>query len=104
MRLKYSQIRLYRQRNYGKQAMKPIRLSEHVKEQLIFRGAAEEEIFEAIRSSQWQPAELGRLECRKDFAFENIWNKKYYKIKQVKPVFVEKEKEIVVVTVYTYFF
>ena len=84
--------------------MKPVRLSGHAKEQLVFRGTTEEEITETIRSSQWQPAELGRLECRKDFAFENIWNKKYYKIKQVKPVFVEEEKEIVVVTVYTYFF
>lgn len=84
--------------------MKPIRLSGHAKEQLVFRGTTEEEITETIRSSQWQPAELGRLECRKDFAFENIWNKKYYKIKQVRPVFVEEEKEIVVVTVYTYFF
>jgi hypothetical protein len=41
---------------------------------------------------------------RKDFIFENEWNKKYYKIKQVRPIFVEEETEIVVVTIYTYFF
>lgn len=84
--------------------MKPIRLSEHAKEQFIFRGTTEEEIFEAIKTSQWQPAELGRLECRKDFTFENEWNKRYYKIKQVRAIFIEEDKEIVVVTVYTYFF
>ncbi len=84
--------------------MKPIRLSGHAREQLIFRGATEEEVIETIRTSSWQPAELGRLECRKDFTFENEWNKKYYKIKQVRPIFVEEDEEIVVVTVYTYFF
>jgi len=52
--------------------MKLIRLSGHAKEQLFFRGTAEEEVVEAIKTSQWQPAELGRLECRKDFTFENI--------------------------------
>ena len=56
-----------------------------------------------IRTASWQQAESGRLECKKDFPFENEWNKKYYKIKQVRPIFVEEETEIVVVTVYTYF-
>ena len=84
--------------------MKPIRLSGHAKEQLVFRGTTEEEVIEAIKTSPWQPAELGRLECKKDFPFENEWNKKYYKIKQVRPIFIEEEKEIVIITVYTYFF
>lgn len=83
---------------------KPIRLSGHAKEQLAFRGTNEEEIIETIRTSQWQPAELGRLECTKDFSFENEWNKRYHKTKQVRPIFVDESKEIVVVTVYTYFF
>lgn len=84
--------------------MKRIRLSGHAKEQLYFRGTTEEEITETIRTTPWQSAELGRLECRKDFIFENEWNKKYYKIKQVRPIFAEEEMEIVVITVYTYFF
>ena len=84
--------------------MKPIRLSGHAKEQLFFRGTTEDEVIEAIRTSTWQPAELERLECRKDFVFENEWNKKYYKTKQVRPIFVEEDNEIVVITVYSYFF
>jgi hypothetical protein len=84
--------------------MKPIRLSGHAKEQLVYRGVTEEEVVETISSSTWQPAELGRWECRKDFSYEKEWNKKYYKTKQVKPIFVEEEKEIVVITVYSYFF
>lgn len=65
--------------------MKPIRLSNHAKEQIARRGVTEEEIIETIKTSLWQYAEVGRLECRRDFAFENEWNKKHYKIKQVRP-------------------
>ncbi|MGE5894095.1 MAG: hypothetical protein ACM34I_08585 [bacterium] len=83
--------------------MKPIRLSGHAREQLFFRGTTEEEITETIRTSSWLPAELGRLECTRSFVFENLWNKKYYRSKQVRPIFVEEDSEIVVVTVYTYF-
>ena len=84
--------------------MKSIRLSGHAKEQIFFRGTTEEEVIETIQTSEWQPAELGRLKCKKDFLFENEWNKRYYKVKQVRPIFAEEEAEIVVVTVYTYYF
>jgi hypothetical protein len=84
--------------------MKPIRLSLHAREQIFFRGTTEEEVIETIRTCQWQPAELGRLECKKDFPYEKEWNKMYYNTRQVRPIFVEEEKEIVVITVYTYFF
>jgi hypothetical protein len=84
--------------------MKPIRLSLHAEEQLVFRGTTEAEIIEAIETSSWELAELGRLESRKDFIYENEWHKKYYRVKQVRPIFVEEEDEIVVVTIYTYYF
>lgn len=84
--------------------MKPIKLSGHAKGQLLFRGTTEEEIIEAINTSPWQPAELGRFECIKDFTFESEWNKRYYKIKRVRPIFAEEDREIVVISVYTYFF
>ena len=83
--------------------MKPIRLSDHAREQLFYRGVTEEEVVETISSSTCQTAELGRLECRKDFVYEKEWNKKYYKTKQVRPIFIEEEAEIVVITVYSYF-
>ena len=50
--------------------MKPIRLSGHAREQLYFRGTTEEEILESITTVSWQDAELGRLECKKNFVFE----------------------------------
>ena len=39
-----------------------------------------------------------------DFAYEQEWNGTYYSTKQVRPVFVEEAVEIVVVTVYSYYF
>jgi hypothetical protein len=84
--------------------MKPIRLSAHALRYTKRRGFTVEEVEETIRNSPWGPAELGRLECRKDFAFGRQWNGKTYATKRVRPVFVEEAAEILVVTVYTYYF
>ena len=83
--------------------MKPIRLSHHAMGYLTRRGFTVAEVEEAIRTSSWQPAEMGRMECRKDFRFNKTWNGKRFATKQVRPVFVEEAADIVVVTVYTYF-
>ncbi len=82
---------------------KPIRLSGHARQQLVSRGASEDEIVAAIRSEEWQPAERGRRECRKTFAFRGTWNGTYYEAKQVRPIFAEEPNEVVVVTVYVYY-
>ena len=71
---------------------------------LVFRGATKEQVFDAIGTEEWEPAELGRLECRKDFVFNAQWNNKYYDSQQVRPIFVEEPDEIIVVTVYVYYF
>jgi hypothetical protein len=84
--------------------MKPIRLSGHAKENLPYRGVTEDEIIDAIRLASWESASKGRLECRKDFTFGKVWNGKFYQIKQVRPIFVEEIDEIVVITVYVYYF
>ena len=84
--------------------MKPIRLSAHARGYLLTRGFTSAEVEAAIRTSPWQPAELGRLECRKDFPYGRDWNGNVYATKQVRPVFVDEAAEIVVVTVYTYYF
>ena len=84
--------------------MKPIRLSVHAKDYITRRGFTLSEVEEAIRTSPWQPAEMGRMECRKDFRFGKEWNGKRFATKQVRPVFVAEAAEIVVVTVYTYFY
>ena len=84
--------------------MKPIRLSGHARENMRYRGATEGEVLEAIRTTSWNPARGGRLECRKDFVYEREWDGRFYSTKQVRPIFVEEADEIVVVTVYVYYF
>ena len=83
---------------------KPIRFSGHAREQLPRRGVSESEVIEAIRTSPWEMAQGARNECKKDFAFERLWNRKPYATKQVRPVFVDEPEEIVVITVYSYYF
>ena len=83
---------------------KPIRLSSHAQGYLRRRGFSVPEVEQAIRTGPWEAAERGKLQCRKDFPFEQIWNGHRYSIKQVRPIFVEEADEIVVVTVYTYYF
>jgi hypothetical protein len=84
--------------------MKPIRLSDHARGQLRFRGAVAWEVEETIRTSTWRPAERGRLECHRNFRFHDLWNGMFYATKQIRPVFVDEPQEIVVVTVYVYYF
>ena len=84
--------------------MKPIRLSAHALGYTTRRGFTVAEVEEAIQTSPWQTSDLGRLQCRKDFAYGQDWNGKIYAVKQVRPIFVEEATEIVVVTVYTYYF
>jgi len=84
--------------------MKSIRLTKHATGYLGSRGFTAAEVEETIRTSAWGPTELSRLDCRKNFPFNAGWNGKHYTTKQVRPVFVEETDEIVVITVYTYYF
>ncbi len=83
---------------------KPVRLSEHAKGRLLYRGATAEEIVECIKTAKWKPAKRGRIQCSMDIAFGSDWNGKNYETKQVNPVFVEEETEIVVITIYIFYF
>lgn len=85
-------------------SVKPIRLSRHAQNQLFFRGATAAEVEETIRTSQWQQAESGRLQCRRDFVFARHWNDVFYRTKQIRPIFVDEPAEIIVITVYVYYF
>lgn len=84
--------------------MKPVRLSGHAREDMVYTGASEGEIIDAIRTSTWDSAKRGRVECRMDLPFNREWNGKLYTAKQVRPIFVDESDEIVVVTVYVYYF
>jgi hypothetical protein len=86
------------------EVVKPIRLSKHALDYAKKRGFTVAEVEETIRTSSWHAAELGRLDCRKDFAYGKEWNGRVCATKQVRPVFAEEAAEIVVITVYTYYF
>jgi hypothetical protein len=84
--------------------MKPIRLTAHAQGYLSRRGFTVAEVEEAIRTGKWRPAPQGRQETSKEFAHGRDWNGPIYATKRVRPIFVETPTEIVVITVYTYFF
>jgi hypothetical protein len=84
--------------------MKRIRLTKHAREQARERGANEAEVREAIAKGSHEPARHGREMCRYNFAYGRTWQGKVYPIKQVAPVIKEEAKEIVVITVYTFYF
>lgn len=84
--------------------MKPIRLSKHAQEQCVERGATEAEVRHAIEHGIRQPAKRGREICHFNFAFGQTWQGNRYAIKQVAPVIKEEAQEIVVITVYTFYF
>ncbi len=84
--------------------MKPIRLSRHAVQQAAFRGTNEAEIREAITNGLREPVKHGRVMYRLNFEYGARWQDQHYAIKQVAPVVVEGDNEIVVVTVYTFFF
>jgi Domain of unknown function (DUF4258) len=84
--------------------IKPIRLSKHAREQAKERGATEYEVKEAVRKGAREPAKRGREICRCNFAFDHHWQHKRYAIKQVAAIIAESADEIVVITVYTFYF
>ena len=83
---------------------KQIRFTVHAREQCVERGATEEEVREAIQIGEWEQAKNGRRMARLNLQFGQSWGGHIYPIKQVAPVFVIEETEIVVITVYTFYF
>ena len=59
---------------------------------------------EAVRKGRREQAKLGRQLCRYNFPFGRTWQGITYAIKQVAPIVVERADEIVVITVYTFYF
>jgi hypothetical protein len=84
--------------------VKAVRLSRHTQEQCRERGATEQEVHAAVEHGTREPAKHGRELCRFNFAFNRAWQGTHYAIKQVAPVVKEEQDEIVVITVYTFYF
>ena len=57
---------------------KPVHFSRHALQQMIERGATDDEVLEAIRSDEQVSAKRGRLGYRKNFQYERLWGGRYY--------------------------
>ncbi|HUW13329.1 MAG TPA: hypothetical protein VM537_26630 [Anaerolineae bacterium] len=57
-----------------------------------------------MREGTREPAKRGRTLCRFNFTFNSNWQDNHYAVKQMAPVIKEEAKEIVVITVYVFYF
>jgi hypothetical protein len=83
---------------------KPIEFTAHALHRMRERGASDQNVREAIRIGQKEPAERGLFMYRLNVEFKGEWDGRYYAVQQVVPVAAEDTDRIVVVTVYTFYF
>ena len=84
--------------------MKEVVFSLHALQQIAERGTSQEEVIQAVREGEREYARAGRHMFRLSFEYNAEWAGRRYSIKQVAPVVAEESDQIVVVTVYTFFF
>ena len=82
----------------------PVEISRHAREQMGLRGVDESEVVAAIRMGEAEPARHSRTMYRKNFQFNSTWRNRQYRVKQVAPVVAVEPDQIVVVTVYAFYF
>jgi len=84
--------------------MKRIRLTRHALWRCGMRGTNEDEVIKTVAHGLRRKKKGGRFEYRLNFQYNSVWRGRFYAIKQVVPVVVEKAGELLVVTVLTFFF
>lgn len=84
---------------------KLIRFSQHAYHRMRLRGATETEVSKAIQSGAWQPAQRGKFQVRKTFAFgqPSPVSQQIYAFKTVHVIFADEPDRIVVITVLVYY-
>ncbi len=87
------------------QSSKPIQFSKHAREQMLLRGATEEEVTQTIREEKWMPAKRDKHQAKRRFHFGKLSpvNRKEYRYKEIEPIFVEESDAVVVVTIKVYY-
>ncbi len=83
---------------------KPVRLTKHAAGYRTIRGFSFGEVETAIRNGTWRPAAHGRMETDLDTEYDSDWNGRHYETKAIRPIFVDEPEEIVVITVYVYYY
>ena len=84
--------------------MKPSRLIRHAGDRAAQRGASASEVGKAVREGRPEPVRDGRVMYRLNLPYNALWQGKLYAIKQIAPIIVETDLELVVVTVLVFYF
>jgi hypothetical protein len=84
--------------------VKPVVFTAHARKRMLERGTSEEDVREAIRIGEREPAHRGLFLYRLNLEFHREWDGRYYRMQQVAPVVAEEAERIVVITVYTFYF
>jgi hypothetical protein len=71
---------------------------------MALRGVEEAEIVVAIMEGAQEPAKRGRHGYRADFHYDSLWQGRRYGTKQVLTIVAEEPEELVIVTVYAFYF
>lgn len=79
-------------------------LSNHALASCEKRGISSDEVMLAIEKGTEEPAKLNRTMFGLNPEYNSIWEGRFYKVKQVAPVVIEEDNEIIVITVYAYYF
>lgn len=83
---------------------KLIVFTSHALQRIKERGTNESNVREAIRIGEREQAQRGCYLYRLNLEFKRIWDGRYYGVQQVAPVVKEEDDEVVVITVYTFYF
>lgn len=83
---------------------KKIIFTAHSLDRIAIRGTSKEEVIDAIEFGSRESGKENKIICRLNLSYNSDWMGSFYPIKQVAPVIVEEGDEIIVITVYTYYF
>jgi hypothetical protein len=85
-------------------AHRPLVFTAHARQRMSERGAREEDVLEAVRIGEREPAQRGLFLYRLNLEFHRDWAGRYYGVQQVAPLVAEEPDRLVVVTVFTFYF
>lgn len=68
------------------------------------RGTCEEDVRQAIRTGQREAAHRGLIQFRLNLEFKRKWDGRYDAVQQLLPIVAEDDRQLVVFTVYTFYF
>jgi hypothetical protein len=80
-----------------------IRLHPHAKGRAAERGATEAEVIATVREGELFSAKYGRRGFRRNFPFDDLWQGRSYKTKQVEAFAVEEDGWLVITVVVRYY-